>query len=62
MKPRILIAHTKYQQRGGEDLVVEAEANLLKKHGHAVQVYLEDNNVIPNMSRIYACHKHTLVD
>ena len=51
MKPRILIAHTKYQQRGGEDQVVEAEADLLAKNGHAVELYLEDNNNIPNMSR-----------
>ena len=51
MKLRILIAHTKYQQKGGEDKVAETEAELLEKNGHAVQMYLEDNKVIPDMSR-----------
>ncbi len=52
MKPKILIAHTKYQQRGGEDQVVEAEANLLLKNGHAVELYQEDNNTISEMSQL----------
>ena len=41
---RILIAHNAYQQRGGEDAVVEAEAELLRKHGHAVHRYDRHND------------------
>jgi len=35
---KILIIHNNYQQRGGEDAVVEAEAALLEAAGHEVQL------------------------
>jgi glycosyltransferase involved in cell wall biosynthesis len=34
---RILVAHNRYQQTGGEDVVAEAEAELLASHGHVVE-------------------------
>lgn len=51
MKPRILIAHNQYQQRGGEDQVVDSESALLQKYGHEVILFKEDNasiSTIPN--------------
>ena len=49
---RILIAHSFYQQRGGEDAVVEAETSLLKQHGHSVELYGRNNSdvsLIPSL-------------
>jgi glycosyltransferase involved in cell wall biosynthesis len=41
---RILIVHERYQQRGGEDAVAEAEANLLEQNGHSVFRYSRHND------------------
>lgn len=43
LRPRVLIVHNTYQQRGGEDSVVEAECALLEKAGHAVELYQRNN-------------------
>ena len=40
---KILVAHNRYHYRGGEDTVVDAEVELLRRHGHEVFVYLRDN-------------------
>lgn len=40
---RVLQVHNRYQVRGGEDAVVDAEAALLQDHGHTVQRLLRDN-------------------
>lgn len=48
---RILIVHNSYQQRGGEDAVVEAETDLLRTRGHEVRVYARHNDEIRGMSR-----------
>jgi glycosyltransferase involved in cell wall biosynthesis len=45
--PRVLVVHNYYQQPGGEDQVVRAETALLRRRGHAVRVYTEDNRAIP---------------
>ncbi|MEW6098329.1 MAG: glycosyltransferase family 4 protein [Pseudomonadota bacterium] len=50
-RPRVLIAHNSYQQRGGEDAVVEAEAELLRSRGHAVRLLVAHNDVIVGMPR-----------
>lgn len=42
----ILIVHNRYQQRGGEDAVFEAESNLLERHGHRVERLEFDNSSI----------------
>lgn len=41
---RVLVVHNAYQQRGGEDAVVEAEVALLRAHGHAVELYMRHND------------------
>lgn len=46
---RILVAHCAYQQRGGEDAVVEAEVALLRARGHAVATYLRSNDDVATL-------------
>jgi hypothetical protein len=36
---RVLVAHSSYQLRGGEDGVVAAEIALLRSHGHEVETH-----------------------
>jgi glycosyltransferase involved in cell wall biosynthesis len=48
---RILIAHCRYQQPGGEDLVVAAEKALLEQHGHKVWLYERNNLDVERMGR-----------
>ncbi len=43
---KILIAHNRYQFSGGEDAVVRDEAELLRRHGHSVQLLEQDNDAI----------------
>lgn len=50
-QPRVMIVHNAYQQRGGEDAVVEAEAELLRSRGHAVRLFTAHNDAIAGMSR-----------
>jgi glycosyltransferase involved in cell wall biosynthesis len=49
---RILIAHNFYQQRGGEDLVFEEEAQLLESRGHEVLRYTAHNDAIDALPRV----------
>lgn len=49
---KILIVHNAYQQRGGEDSVVDAEISMLRAYGHHVSLYRRDNGEIENSSRI----------
>lgn len=51
---RILVAHNAYQQRGGEDSVVESEISLLRARGHKVLEYRRSNDDLKNMGRIDA--------
>lgn len=41
---RILMMHTRYQLRGGEDESAEIEAAMLRRHGHEVRTYFRDNS------------------
>ena len=43
---RILLVHNRYQIRGGEDSVFEAESNLLQSHGHDVVEFIKSNDAI----------------
>jgi glycosyltransferase involved in cell wall biosynthesis len=43
---KILLAHNYYQQRGGEDSVFEAEADLLQQSGHEVKCLVFHNQSI----------------
>jgi len=49
---RVLMAHNYYQQAGGEDVVFAAEAELLRRHGHTVLEYTEDNHRINAMNSV----------
>ena len=40
---RVLQFHTRYRQRGGEDVVVEAEARVLREAGHQVHQFVMEN-------------------
>lgn len=51
---KILVAHNAYQHRGGEDAVVDAEVELLRSHGHAVEIYRQHNDALNTMSRAQA--------
>ncbi len=51
---KILIAHNAYQLRGGEDVVVDAEAALLRSHGHDVEMYRQHNDALNDMPRVTA--------
>lgn len=46
---KILIAHNRYQQFGGEDAVVQQEMGLLQTQGHIVKLYLVDNDSITSL-------------
>ncbi len=43
---RVLVVHNRYQQAGGEDVVFEAETELLRRAGHAVETMVMDNDSI----------------
>src|SRR3569832_91343 len=49
---RILFVHNAYQQRGGEDSVVDDEIQLLRDHGHEVELYRRDNQDIEYMGKL----------
>lgn len=49
---RVLVVHNAYQQRGGEDSVVEAEVALLRDHGHEVELYLRHNDEVDHAPRL----------
>lgn len=41
---KVLVVHNAYQQRGGEDAVVDDECRLLTENGHDVRCYLRHND------------------
>src|SRR5918994_1232599 len=45
-KMRILIAHNRYQQKGGEDVVFDLESKTLEDAGHDVERFVLDNKSI----------------
>ena len=51
---KILVAHNRYRYRGGEDSVVDAEVDLLRRNGHEVLVYLRDNEELTRMKNNHA--------
>lgn len=48
---KILIVHSTYQQKGGEDSVMEAEAAMLARQGHIVKLFLRQNEALHHISR-----------
>jgi len=53
-KLRILVVHNRYQLAGGEDAVVDAEIDLLRRNGHAVEAYRRDNHELNDMNALNA--------
>lgn len=51
---RVLVAHNAYQQRGGEDAVVEAELLLLRARGHPVELYQRHNDELRELGALAA--------
>lgn len=51
---RILVCHNRYQLRGGEDAVCESEVELLRKHGHQVQLFERSNADLNEGSKLSA--------
>lgn len=51
---RVLIVHNRYQLRGGEDVVAEAETALLRDNGVEVCVYQRSNDELRQMPRALA--------
>ncbi len=47
---KILIVHNTYQRKGGEDFVMESEANLLQQYGHQVEKMIFRNDDISSFS------------
>ena len=56
---RILVAHNYYQHVGGEDTTFHAEVGLLRRYGHDVIEFTEDNDEIKSMTG-YAVAINTL--
>lgn len=54
-KPRVLVIHNSYRQAGGEDAVMRAEVDLLRRHGHEVSIYLRSNEEIEEESVASKC-------
>jgi hypothetical protein len=48
---KVAVVHNTYQQKGGEDVVVAAETELLESRGHKVVRYIRSNDEIAAMSR-----------
>jgi len=46
---KILIVHNTYQRKGGEDFVMESEANLLQQYGHQVEKMIFRNDDINSL-------------
>lgn len=49
---RVLLAHNRYQQAGGEDAVLAEEHRLLEQNGVEVELYAQDNQRIETMPRM----------
>ncbi|KRT66115.1 MAG: group 1 glycosyl transferase [Candidatus Dadabacteria bacterium CSP1-2] len=48
------MVHNRYRQPGGEDAVFAAETEILRKHGHEVVEYLDDNRRIDGLNPLVA--------
>jgi len=47
---KVLVAHNRYQARGGEDVVFEAEIDLLRDAGHHVETLTVSNEAITSLA------------
>lgn len=46
---KVLVVHNRYLLRGGEDECLDAEVRLLRRHGHDVEVFIEDNQRVTDI-------------
>lgn len=46
---KVLIVHNAYQQRGGEDSVVDSELEMLGGRGHPVEIFLKHNDELKSI-------------
>lgn len=46
---RVIVAHNRYQYRGGEDTTARDEVEMLRQHGHSVVLIEQDNDTIHGM-------------
>lgn len=51
---KVLVVHNAYQQRGGEDAVVDDECRLLTEQGHEVRRYARHNDELATLPRWHA--------
>ena len=51
---KVLVAHNAYQQRGGEDSVVESEVAMLREAGHEVREHRRHNDELADMGKASA--------
>jgi hypothetical protein len=49
---KIVLVHNYYQHRGGEDVVFEAERDLLRSHGHEVTEYCRSNHELDQLTTV----------
>ncbi len=49
---RVLVVHNEYQQKGGEDRVVEDEIELLRSQGHEVRLFSKNNKSISSINAL----------
>jgi glycosyltransferase involved in cell wall biosynthesis len=49
---KVLVVHNAYQERGGEDAVVEAQTALLRRHGHEVSEYRRHNDEVNTLPKL----------
>jgi hypothetical protein len=54
---KVLLCHSYYTQRGGEDRSFEEERELLLAHGHQVVEYVRRNDELLGMSSLAAAGK-----
>ena len=48
---RLMLIHNHYKKPGGEDVVVQAEGELLRKYGHTIDLFEADNAEIVGLAR-----------
>lgn len=53
-KLRVLVVHNRYLQRGGEDSVVDSEIQLLRDHGHPVELFERSSEALSSSPLVMA--------
>ncbi|MHB1214953.1 MAG: glycosyltransferase family 4 protein [Thiobacillus sp.] len=53
-KLRVLVVHNRYLQRGGEDSVVDSEVQLLREHGHPVELFERSSEALSSSPLVMA--------